>query len=165
MPSLAESFSPFEKLLVDLARAGVDFAVVGGVAVSLNGFVRATDDVDIIVSEKPENVSKLLGQLCNWGEGWARELKLEEFAPQEGSIRVCEEFDLDIFTRMRGKSLEDFRPGLKYFRIDSVRIPYISPQDLIWLKQQSWREKDQMDVLALKEILAREGRQNEGGGN
>ena len=156
MPSPAENFSPFEKLLVDLAKAGVDFAVVGGVAVSLNGFVRATDDVDIIVSEKPENIAKLLEQLRNWGEGWARELKLDEFVPQEGSIRVSEEFDLDVFTRMRGKSLEDFRPGLKYLKIDSVRIPYISPEDLIWLKQQSSREKDQMDVFALKEILAKE---------
>src|SRR5688572_9162247 len=109
MPSHAESFFRFEELLVDLAKAGVDFAVVGGVAVSLNGFIRATEEVDIIISEKPENVSKLLQQLQHWGEGWARELRTEEFVPQEGSIRVQEDFDLDIFTRMRGKSLEDFR--------------------------------------------------------
>jgi hypothetical protein len=153
MPLPAENFSPFEKLLVDLAKAGVDFAVVGGVAVSLNGFVRATDDVHIIVSEKRDNVSGLLEQLQKWGEGWARELSVEEFLPQEGSIRVREEFDLDIFTRMRGKSLEDFRPRLKYLESASVRIPYIAPEDLIWLKQQSWREKDRMDVFALKEIL------------
>jgi hypothetical protein len=44
-----ENFSQFEKLLADLARAEVDFAVVGDRAVSLNGFVRATDDLDIIV--------------------------------------------------------------------------------------------------------------------
>jgi hypothetical protein len=158
MPLPAENFSPFEKLLVDLAKAGVDFAVVGGVAVSLNGFVRATDDVDIIVSEKPDNVSRLLEQLQKWGEGWARELSVEEFLPQEGSIRVREEFDLDIFTRMRGKSLDDFRHRLKYLESASIRIPYIAPEDLIWLKQQSWREKDRMDVFALKEILARQGR-------
>ncbi len=37
--------------------------------------------------------------------GWARELKVEDFAPQGGFIRVMEEFDVDIFTRMRGHSL------------------------------------------------------------
>src|SRR5206468_11915866 len=42
-PSPPENYFQFEKLLVELVRAGVDFAVVGGVAVSLNGFVRATD--------------------------------------------------------------------------------------------------------------------------
>jgi hypothetical protein len=70
---LPENFSPFEKLLADLAKAGIDFAVVGGVAVSLNGFVRATDDLDILVSEEPQNIQNLLARLSQWGEGWARE--------------------------------------------------------------------------------------------
>ena len=143
-------------LLVELVRAGVDFAVVGGVAVSLNGFVRATDDLDIIVQESPENVRKLINCLSRWGEGWARELKEEDFAPQEGSIRVIEDFDLDIFTRMRGRSLEDFRPRLRYLGVEAIRIPYLAAADLIFLKEGSWREKDQLDVLAMKEIIERE---------
>lgn len=55
-PSQPENYFQFERLLVALARAGIDFAIVGGVAVSLNGFVRATDDVDILVGVSPENV-------------------------------------------------------------------------------------------------------------
>jgi hypothetical protein len=66
MNSLPESFFPYEKLLVALVRAGVDFAVVGGVAVSMNGFVRATEDVDVIVGSSPENLHKLLACLKNW---------------------------------------------------------------------------------------------------
>jgi hypothetical protein len=42
MNSLPENYSPYEKLLAALVRAGVDFAVVGGVAISLNGMIRAT---------------------------------------------------------------------------------------------------------------------------
>ena len=152
-PPTPENYFQFEKLLVALARAGVDFAVVGGVAVSLNGFVRATDDVDIIVRESPENIGALLGTLSRWGEGWARELKVEDFVPQEGSIRVMENFDLDIFTRMKGKALEDFRPRLRYLEAQGVRIPYLGAADLISLKEGSWREKDQLDVAALKRIF------------
>lgn len=148
-----ENFSQFEKLLVDLARSGIDFAVVGGVAVSLNGFVRATDDLDIIISDAPQNVKRLLEELAKWGEGFARELKVEDFIPQEGSIRIMEEFDLDIFTRMRGKSLEQFRPRLRYLETGVVRIPFLAPEDLIFLKQTSWREKDQIDVSTLKRLL------------
>jgi hypothetical protein len=151
-PSAPESISPFERLLVELVRSGVDFAVVGGVAVSLNGFVRATDDLDIIVGETPENVGRMLGCLAHWGEGWARELRIEDFTPQEGSIRVMEDFNLDIFTRMQGKSLEDFRPRLRYLDTCGVRIPYLASPDLISLKQGSWREKDQLDVAALRKI-------------
>jgi len=152
-PSPPENYFQFEKLLVQLAGAGVDFAVVGGVAVSLNGFVRATDDLDIIVQESPENIRRLLGCLAQWGEGWARELKLEDFVPQEGSVRVMEDFDLDIFTRMRGRSLEDFRPRLRYLAVEALRIPYLAAADLIFLKKGSWREKDQLDVGALTKIL------------
>jgi hypothetical protein len=153
-PSPPENYFQFEKLLVALVRAGVDFAVVGGVAVSLNGFVRATDDVDIIVQASPENIGKLLACLTGWGEGWARELKVEDFVLQEGSIRVMEDFDLDIFTRMRSRTLENFRPGFRYLETGGVRIPYLASEDLIFLKQGSWREKDQIDVATLKRMIA-----------
>ncbi len=156
MPSTPETYFQFENLLVKLARAGVDYAVVGGVAVSLNGFVRATDDVDILVHELAANTGRMIETLKSWGEGWARELKTEDFIPQEGSIRLSEDFDLDIFTRMRGKALDDFRPSMRYLEVQGVRIPYLAPESLIFLKGGSWREKDQLDVIALKEILSRD---------
>ena len=88
--------------------------------------------------------------------GWARELRPEEFAPQEGAIRISEDFDLDVFTRMRGHSLADFAPRLRTFETQGVHIRYLSPADLVDLKKTSWRDKDRLDVLALGEILRRE---------
>lgn len=63
MSSQNENFFRFENLLVELARAEVDFATVGGVAISLNGFVRATEDVDILVNNSRENLQELLDYL------------------------------------------------------------------------------------------------------
>ena len=37
-----ESISRFERLLVGLAQCGVDYAIVGGLAVILNGYPRVT---------------------------------------------------------------------------------------------------------------------------
>jgi len=155
-PDSKRTISQFERLLAGLARGGVDFAVVGGLAVILNGYPRLTLDADILVHDAPDNLRKLLRLLEGWGEGWARELKVEDFVAQEGSIRVMEDFDLDIFVRMRGKALDDFRPNLRYLVSEDIRIPYLAPGDLIFLKEGSWREKDQLDVSAMKEILARE---------
>ena len=76
--------------------------------------------------------------------------------PQEGSIRVREDFDLDIFTRMCGKTFDDFRPRLRSFDDNGVRIPYLAPVDLIFLKQGSWRDKDKLDVAAMREIMNHE---------
>ena len=142
--------SEFEKLLAGLARSGVDFAVAGGIAVILNGYPRVTVDVDILVQNSPGNLRKLLNHLGTWGEGAARELKVEDFSLEEGSIRVAEDFELDIFVKMRGKTLDDFRPGLRYFDSEDVRVAYLSPADLIFLKEGSWREKDKLDVAALE---------------
>ncbi len=156
-PEPREITSRFEKLLVALAASRVDFAVVGGLAVIFNGYPRLTLDADILVQDAPDNLRRLLACLANWGEGWARELKPEDFVFPEGSIRVTEEFDLDIFTRMRGRSLDDFRPRLRYLETGSIRLPYLAPADLIFLKQDSWRDKDKLDVQAMRDILAREG--------
>ncbi len=156
-PSSRETISQFERLLAGLARAGVDFAVVGGVAVILNGYHRQTSDTDIIVSPDRDNVERLLSCLRAWGEGWARELSVDDFAAlDEGSLRVMEEFDLDLFVKLRGKTLDDFRPRLRFLQSDDVRIPILSPEDLIECKSGSWREKDRLDVLAMREILERE---------
>jgi hypothetical protein len=157
-PEPREITSRFEKLLGTLAGSRVDFAVVGGLAVIFNGYPRLTLDADILVADTLENLQRLLECLKEWGEGWARELKVEDFAALEGAVRVMEEFDLDIFTRMNGKSLEDFRPRLRHLNAGGVRIPYLAPEDLIFLKEGSWREKDRFDVAALREIIAREGR-------
>jgi len=59
---------------------------------------------------------------------------------------------------MSGKALADFRPRLRQLETGGVRIPYLAPEDLIFLKQDSWRDKDKLDVQAMREIIAREGR-------
>jgi len=157
-PKPKEITSRFEKLLVALAADRVDFAVVGGLAIIFNGYPRLTLDADILVHNAPANLGKLIACLTNWGEGWARELKPEDFIYDQGAIRVMEEFDLDIFTHMKEKNLDHFRPRLRHLETSGMRIPYLSPEDLIFLKQDSWRDKDRLDVSAMREIIAREGR-------
>ena len=153
-----ETVSRCERQLAELARSGVDFAVVGDIAIVLNGSLSLTLDAAIIVGDSPDNIRRTLRCQERWGEGSARELKPEDFTPQEGSIRVMEEFDLDIFTRMKGKSIDDFRPRLRHLESGGVRIPYLAPEDLLSLKQGSSRDKDRLDVAAMKEIIERERR-------
>jgi len=151
---LKTTITRYGKLLADLTGKGVDFAVVGGLAVIFNGYPRMTFDVDILVHKNPENLRKLLDSLTHWGEGFARELRVEDFTAQEGAIRVMEDFDLDIFVQLQGKTLDDFRPRLNYLQTGGAAIPYLSASDIIDLKKNSHRQKDQFDVQAMKEILA-----------
>ena len=53
--------------------------LVGGLAVTLQGYVRFTEDVDILIESSLGNVTKLLEVLGNFGEGFANELSPDDF--------------------------------------------------------------------------------------
>jgi hypothetical protein len=144
--------TPYEKLLAKLARADLKFIIVGGVAVALNGFVRATEDVDILIDSSAENVARLLDNLRNFGEGHARELNPADFSHSEGAIRIIEDFPLDVFTVMRGKGYADLIGFTKSTRIGDVDVRYLKAAALILLKSDSQRDQDRIDVSALRSL-------------
>jgi len=142
--------TPYEKLLAKLVRAEVKFIIVGGVAVALNGFVRTTEDIDVLIEASAENVTRLLDELRNFGEGHARELSPADFSDSEGAIRIIEDFPLDVFTMMRGKRYADLVVSTKTTRIDDVEVRYLNAEALIALKSDSQRDQDRIDVSALR---------------
>ena len=144
----------FESVLELLMRKGVKFLVVGGVACALNGFIRATEDLDILVEPSEANLNNLIHTLTGWGKGYASELSIEDFPVSPGAVRVIEAFPLDIFTLLADKNYNDFLPSA---RKNDQGILYLDPQSLIETKRHTHREKDSLDILALKNIL-KEGR-------
>jgi len=51
-------------LILALARAEVDFIVVGGIAAVAHGSARATYDVDVVYARSPENMARLVKALA-----------------------------------------------------------------------------------------------------
>lgn len=146
----------FEKLLVLLAEAGVNFIVVGGIAVSIQGYVRLTEDVDLLIDDSTPNVERLLDRLANYGEGFARELLPEDFNDEEGAVRIVEEAEqcqIDIFTRMSGRRYSDVIQDADHFEAGGYQIAVASKASLIGWKSKSVREKDQFDAQVLRRLL------------
>src|SRR5436309_2084859 len=54
-------------LLSAISRAGVQYVVIGGLAVGANGYVRATKDVDIVIARDAENSRRLAELLKTLG--------------------------------------------------------------------------------------------------
>lgn len=157
----------FARLLAKLAEANVRFLVVGGVAVCLHGYVRATLDLDILVEATEANARRLLETLGDWGEGFARELDVTDFVPAAlGSIRIREEeLTLDVFTLMRARTRGeewDYDQAVKdarvYLTTGGGKIAYLSADRLIALKTGTGRGKDAVDIENLEEIQ-RSGRE------
>jgi hypothetical protein len=142
---------PFESVLAALSRAEVRFLVVGGVACALNGFVRTTEHVDILVDTDPENLRRLLGVLRGIGDGHAAELRVEDFTDEEGAVRLVEDFPIDIFTRMGGRRYSDMLP-YKRMHAGEFPIPFVDAEGLILLKSESLRPRDRIDVESLRRL-------------
>lgn len=49
-----------ESLIRALTEHRVDFIVIGGVAATIHGSARLTQDLDVVYSRKPENIARLV---------------------------------------------------------------------------------------------------------
>lgn len=109
--------------------------------------------VSLLVEASPANLDRLLSGLADFGEGFARELSRADFPMEEGAVRVIEDFMVDLFTVMRGRTYADFAKDARQLEIDDCSIRYLGPEALVELKSASHREKDRLDVSALRAIM------------
>jgi predicted nucleotidyltransferase len=143
----------FVELLVLLQKHQVEFILVGGIAVGLNGYRRYTDDVDIILPRDEANNLRLIEALKFFGEGHGGTLTLADFTDDPGALRIEENFGLDLFVQMAGLHYENLLSYRIYVESDGLRLPCLNVEGLLRLKTGSYREKDLYDVSALRDLV------------
>jgi predicted nucleotidyltransferase len=154
-------------ILSELVREGVEFLVIGGVAVGYHGHIRATKDVDVVPAPDSVNLEKLASVLKSL----------------EAEIEGAEEFDdgelpdplepgalalggnwvlhtrlgrLDIMQWIGEDALwEKLAPAAIEDEIGGLPIKMVSYEDLVALKRQAARPEDLADLERLRQ--AREG--------
>ncbi len=142
----------YAKLFEALLQGRVDFLILGGSAVCLHGYPRMTADIDILLQNSRENIGRFLEVAGKWGEGCARDLVFDDFQGP-GAVRIVEDFPLDVFTLVDGRSYGDFAKSAVKFQIaDGIEVPCFSISDLIDVKKGTFREKDQLDVAVLRRL-------------
>ncbi|MEM1159029.1 MAG: hypothetical protein AAF649_03160 [Verrucomicrobiota bacterium] len=150
---------PFEKAFAHLQSHDVRFIVCGGLAVAFCGFVRVTEDIDILVSTDQSNVERLLTALSTFGEGLGGTLAPEDFTLEAGCFEINEtECRIDIFTLMDGKTYEELLPATQTFKAENLIEPltHLNKVQLISAKSSTYRDKDRIDVDALQQLLREE---------
>lgn len=145
---------PTREDLVGLCRklneAGARYVVVGGMAIIHAGYIRATMDVDLLIDVDPVNESKVLGVLATLPDGAAKELKVGEVA-EYVVVRVNDEFTVDLMRASSGIDFAGAQGEIVMRELDGVSIPFASPR-LLWLmKRKTYREKDQGDLVFLRQ--------------
>jgi hypothetical protein len=158
----------FFDLTKTLCQHDVAFVLIGGFAVTLHGYIRATKDVDIVPDPEPANMAKLWDALSTLN---ARPAEFGEFKPQElpvpftrdgfvsggGNWSIYTTFGrVDVMPYVESAdgemSYDDLRANAVRVDLDEVGFPIwvASAADLIAMKEHADRDIDRIDLTALR---------------
>lgn len=133
-------------------RAGVDYVVVGGIAVNAHGFHRNTRDLDIFLRPTVENAKAAFTALQELGaptEGLDHTDLLTDYAHVQLSTAHGR---IDVLTSIGEMTFEQAWAGRVEAVIEGVTVRFISKQDLIENKLQVGRLIDLADVEELTRL-------------
>jgi predicted nucleotidyltransferase len=152
-----------QAILRSLVDGGVDFVLIGGVAVGYHGHIRATKDVDVVPDPDLPNLERLAQVL----RGLDAEVEGSgDFDPEElpdpldpsalalggnwvlstrlGRLDIMQWIgDVPLWSRFAPRAIED--------RIADLPIKVVSYEDLIELKEMAGRPEDLVDLQRLSE--------------
>lgn len=155
---MADSSPPLdaERILRTLAARGVEYVLIGGLAVQTHGHVRTTNDADLIPAPYPANLERLAAALGDLG---ARVLNpghedtpidaamlpratIWQFATRDGGIDVMHEVP-------GGEPYAELSARALRVQLGDVEVPVVDLDDLIRMKLARGRPLDLADVAAL----------------
>jgi hypothetical protein len=155
---VAEPETPLdaERILRALATHGVEYVLIGGLAVQTHGHVRMTNDADLIPAPNPANLKRLAAALheldarvLNPGqEDVAIDAKMLptstiwQFVTRDGGIDVMHEVP-------GGRPYAELSARALHVRLGDVDVPVVDLDDLIQMKLARGRPVDLADVAAL----------------
>jgi len=133
-------------------KHGVEYTLVGGHAVNYYGYVRMTQDMDLLVQPSVENAGRVMEALGAFGFGGAR-IPGELFERDGGAVHLgVEPNRIDILTSLKGVTNEKIFQGSRAVMIDGVSVNVISLEDLLEVKRSSDRARDLADAEELAKI-------------
>jgi hypothetical protein len=152
----------FEQIIAALVAAGVRFVVVGGVAATIQGSARLTNDLDICYDPAPDNLEALV-VLLRGRHAYLREV--EPGLPFTLDVRALRTTpvmtlttdlgDLDLLDQILGVGgYADVRAASEPVRIDALKFRALTLPALISAKKATGRAKDREHVIELEALLA-----------
>jgi Nucleotidyl transferase of unknown function (DUF2204) len=144
--------------IASLNSHGVEYVVVGAVAMAHHGLPRYTGDLDVLVRDSSENAQRLEVVLAELGFGGLN-LKSSDFV---NSYRVIQlgvaPNRIDLLSSLTGVSFDEVWAGRVEGVLGETRVNFIGREALILNKKRTGRAQDKADLEALGADLKRKGR-------
>jgi len=148
--------TPTQNDLISLCRAlneqGARYLVIGGFAINYHGFIRATEDIDILIDADRDNQQRVKKALEILPDKAILELGEDDFG-EYTVVRVSDEILVDVMTAACAIDFKEASPGIEFATIEGVQIPFATPELLLRMKQTQ-RENDVADRIFLHQRIA-----------
>ena len=160
--------SSFDAIAIALQSAGVRYLVAGGMAVNAHGYLRMTQDVDIVIQLHGENIVKAFMALASLGYKPAVPITADQFAdePQrrrwiaEKGMTVLNfwsdehrETPVDMFVTDPFEFDAEYSLSLLGEITPGVQVRFVSLLTLIRMKEAAGRPRDLDDIQHLRWIV------------
>jgi predicted nucleotidyltransferase len=147
-------FNRFLEIIDALEKEKVDYVLIGGFAMVLYGMPRATQDIDIFIKHREENIERLQKALFTvFNNKDVFEITFSEFQNYPVIRYGAEEgYFVDILANIGSAfSFEDLK--FEELTIEGHKIKIASVETLYKLKEKTLRAIDKSDLLFPKQIL------------
>ena len=135
---------------------GVEYVVIGAVALNLHGLIRATEDLDVFVRPQADNIASLRRALKRvWDDPEIDLITAEDLCGDYPAVRYGPPDDslpLDILTRL-GELFHYDDLTSEQIEIEGVLVTVVTPPMLLKMKAGTVRPQDRVDVLALRQAF------------
>lgn len=145
MASLPKDFKEFIELL---NKNHVRYIVIGGYAVVYHGYVRSTNDIDIWVDTREDNIKMLLKALDEFGFS-SLNINETDFSPNQIIQLGYPPNRIDLITTPAGIDFETCYESKEQVAIDHITVNFIDLENLIKTKRASNRTRDRSDIEEL----------------
>lgn len=129
----------------------VEYILIGGMAINLQGFARNTQDIDLFINPNEKNISKLQKSLFEvFSDNEVYQITLDEIKNYSVLRYVSNSgIIVDIISRL-GEKFKFKNLDYEIKEIDSIKIKCANLKTLYKLKEKTYREIDQLDLKFLK---------------
>jgi predicted nucleotidyltransferase len=159
--SRSATLEDLKALIRALNEHGADYLLIGGYALFVHGYYRATTDIDLLVPATAEAGRKVREALMVLPDGAAKDLDPRWFEEGE-NIRVADEFIVDIMLNAGGETYDTLKQHAETIDLEGLQIRTINLDGLL-LTKQSMRDKDVADRViierALEALRSQEGKE------
>ena len=143
--------SDLVRLCAALNAQGANYIVVGGMAVIQQGFLRATEDIDLLLENSRQNQARVRKALEILPDQAVREMSEDDLDAYH-VVRVADEIVVDLMLSACGIAYDDAVSEVECVVIQGVPIPFASAKLLLRTKQ-TYRDKDIPDRIFLERKL------------